>query len=192
MQEVDQAFLLAFAGVAGTLLGTFVVGVFFYIDSEMHMRLEVSEAADRYQRSSIRWVFTAYSVALFVPLVFAALHSRWGALAFGLFGVVLLAMTVDCVRRLLAKGASGSSRALVANQWLSSVVLVSALILPWALDGWAPSPGAFVPSLLLLLATGFTSTAALIMAQFDATMGMVDETTAAKPAPGSDSKQPTL
>jgi len=67
MQEVDQAFLLAFAGVAGTLLGTFVVGVFFYIDSEMHMRLEVSEAADRYQRSSIRWVFTAYSVALFVP-----------------------------------------------------------------------------------------------------------------------------
>ena len=40
MQEVDQAFLLAFAGVAGTLLGTFVVGVFFYIDSEMHMRLE--------------------------------------------------------------------------------------------------------------------------------------------------------
>ena len=91
MQEVDQAFLLAFAGVAGTLLGTFVVGVFFYIDSEMHMRLEVSEAADRYQRSSIRWVFTAYSVALFVPLVFAALHPLWGSLAFGLFGVVLLA-----------------------------------------------------------------------------------------------------
>lgn len=46
MQDVDQAFLLAFAGVSGTLLGTFVVGVFFYIDSEMHMRLEVSEAAE--------------------------------------------------------------------------------------------------------------------------------------------------
>lgn len=109
MQDVDQAFLLAFAGVSGTLLGTFVVGVFFYIDSEMHMRLEVSEAADRYQRSSIRWVFTAYSIALFVPLTFAALHPLWGSLAFGLFGVVLLAMTVDCVRRILAKGASGSS-----------------------------------------------------------------------------------
>lgn len=107
MQAVDQAFLLAFAGVAGTLLGTFVVGVFFYIDSEMHMRLEVSEAADRYQRSSIRWVFTAYSIALFVPLVFAALHPLWGSLAFGLFAVVLLAMTVDCVRRILAKGALG-------------------------------------------------------------------------------------
>ena len=39
MQDVDQDFLLGFAGVAGTLLGTFVVGVFFYIGSEMHMRL---------------------------------------------------------------------------------------------------------------------------------------------------------
>jgi len=189
MQDVDQAFLLAFAGVSGTLLGTFVVGVFFYIDSEMHMRLEVSEAADRYQRSSIRWVFTAYSIALFVPLTFAALHPLWGSLAFGLFGVVLLAMTVDCVRRILAKGASGSSRALVANQWLSSVVLVAALVLPWALGGWVPPPGAFVPSLLLLLATGFSSTAALIMAQFDATMGMVDETIATASPAGTDAQR---
>ena len=184
MQDVDQAFLLAFAGVSGTLLGTFVVGVFFYIDSEMHMRLEVSEAADRYQRSSIRWVFTAYSIALFVPLTFAALHPLWGSLAFGLFGVVLLAMTVDCVRRILAKGASGSSRALVANQWLSSVVLVAALVLPWALGGWVPPPGAFVPSLLLLLATGFSSTAALIMAQFDATMAWLMKQSRQRRPPG--------
>jgi hypothetical protein len=174
MQDVDQAFLLGFAGVAGTLLGTFVVGVFFYIDSEMHMRLEVSEAADRYQRSSIRWVFTAYSIALFIPLALAALHPVWGAIAFGLLGILLVAMTIDCVRRILTTGAAGSSRALVVNQWATVVVVALSLALPWTLGGWVPSAGAFVPSLLLLMASGFASTAALIMAQFDATMGMVE------------------
>lgn len=174
MQDIDQAFLLGLAGVAGTLLGTFVVGVFFYIDSEMHMRLAVSEAADRYQRSSIRWVFTAYSIALFVPLVLASLPPVWSAVTFGVLGVLLIAMTVDCVRRILAKGASASSRTLVVNQCVTAVVVVVALILPWTLGGVVPSPGAFVPSLLLLLASGFVSSVALMMAQFDATMGRVE------------------
>ena len=175
MRHVDQEFLLGLAGVAGTLLGTFLVGVFFYIGSEMHMRLEVSEAADRYQRSSIRWVSTAYSVALLVPLVLCALHPVWGAITFALLGILLAVMTVDCVRRILAKGASASSRALVVNQLLTSVVLVVALVLPWVLGGWIPTADAFVPSLLLLLAAGFSSTAAIMMAQFDATMGMVEQ-----------------
>lgn len=176
MQHVDQEFLLGLAGVAATLLGTFVVGVFFYIGSEMHMRLGDSEAADRYQRSSIRWVFTAYSIALLVPLVLCVLHPVWGAITFGLLGVLLAVMTVDCVRRILAKGASASSRALVVNQSLTSVALVVALILPWALGGWVPGPDAIVPSLLLLLVSGFSSTAAIMMSQFDATMGMVEQT----------------
>lgn len=174
MKDVDQEFLLGFAGVAATLLGTFVVGVFFYIGSEMHMRLEVSEAADRYQRSSIRWVFTAYSVALSLPLILAALVPVWGAATFALFGVLLVAMTIDCVRRILIAGASASSRGLVVNQWLSCALLVLALALPWVVGGWVPEPSAYVPSLLLLLASGFSSTAAIMMAQFDATMGMVE------------------
>lgn len=176
MQHVDQEFLLGLAGVAGTLLGTFVVGVFFYIGSDMHMRLGDSEAADRYQRSSIRWVFTAYSVAVLVPLVLCVLHPVWGAITFGSLGVLLAVMTVDCVRRILAKGAAASSRALVVNQLLTSFVFVVALVLPWALGGWIPEADAFVPSLLLLLASGFSSTAAIMMAQFDATMGMVEQT----------------
>ena len=45
--------------------------------------------------------------------------------------------------------------------------------LPWVIGGWVPSPGAFVPSLLLLLATGFSSTAALIMAAVLVAMAIV-------------------
>lgn len=174
MPNADNDFLLGLAGVSGTMLGTFIVGVFFYIDSEMHRRLAASEAADRYLRSSVRWVFTAYSIPLLVPLVLASLDPLWGALSFIVLGVLLVAMTVETGRRILARGGSGSSRALFVNEWLSSAGIVIAMVLPWTLGGWVPDPTEFVPSLLILLACGFASTAALVMTQFDATMGMVD------------------
>ncbi|WP_046454450.1 MULTISPECIES: hypothetical protein [unclassified Leucobacter] len=174
MPNADNDFLLGLAGVSGTMLGTFIVGVFFYIDSEMHRRLAASEAADRYFRSSIRWVFTAYSIPLLVPLALASLDALWGALSFIALGILLVAMTVETARRILARGGAGSSRSLVVNEWASSLGIVIAMVLPWTLGGWVPAPDDFVPSLLILLACGFASTAALVMTQFDATMGMVD------------------
>ena len=174
MPNADNDFLFGLAGVSGTMLGTFIVGVFFYIDSEMHRRLAASEAADRYFRSSIRWVFTAYSIPLLVPLALASLDALWGALSFIALGILLVAMTVETARRILARGGAGSSRSLVVNEWASSLGIVIAMVLPWTLGGWVPAPDDFVPSLLILLACGFASTAALVMTQFDATMGMVD------------------
>ncbi|MFI0349935.1 hypothetical protein [Actinomadura sp. 9N407] len=78
MNAVDEEFLLGLAGVSATLLGTFIVGVFFYIDSDMHRRLASSQATDVYLRSGTRWVFTAYSIPLFVPLLLAAVDPTLG------------------------------------------------------------------------------------------------------------------
>lgn len=169
MNEVDQEFLLSLAGVSATLLGTFIVGVFFYIDSSAHRRLTGSRATDVYLRSGTRWVFTAYSIPLFVPLLLAATDQLWGTISFAALGMVLIVMTVETGLRTLAGGRSGMSHAFVINEWATSVAVLAAMILPWALGGWFPGPSEFVPSLLLLLASGFASTAALVMAQFDAT-----------------------
>jgi hypothetical protein len=49
-----------------------------------------------------------------------------------------------------------------------------AVVLPWVIGGWVPPPSAFIPSLLLVLAAGFASTVALVMAEFDATMGITE------------------
>ena len=51
--NVDEL-LLGVAGVSATLLGTFIVGVFFYIDSDLHRRISASESADLYVRSGMR------------------------------------------------------------------------------------------------------------------------------------------
>lgn len=172
MKEVDQEFLLGLAGVSATLLGTFIVGVFFYIDSDMHRRLASSDATDIYLRSATRWVFAAYSIPLLVPLVLVSMEPLSGAMTFAVLGATLTLMTIDTGRRLLVKGGSGMPRALVVNEWLTSAAVLAAIILPWALGGWIPEVAAFVPSLLLILASGFVSTAALVMTLFDATKGL--------------------
>lgn len=171
MRDVGDQFLLALAGVSATLLGTFIVGVFFYIDSDMHRRLASTGAMDAYLRSATRWVFTAYSIPLLVPLVLVATKPPWGAMTFAVLGAILSLTTIDTGRRLMVKGGSGMPRALVINEWLTSAAVVAAISLPWALGGGMPESAALVPSLLLILASGFESTAALVMTQFDATKG---------------------
>ena len=174
-------FLLGLAGASATLLGTFIVGVFFYIDSHLHRRLSASESADLYARSGIRWVFTAYALPLFVALALAALDPIWGTVAFILLGIMLLLMSVDTGRRVLMKGGPGISRGVMVNEWVTSAAVLIALMLPWILGGWVPEPPAFIPSLILVLGAGFASTAALVMAEFDATLGITaspDDTTA--------------
>jgi hypothetical protein len=132
----------------------------------------------------MRWVFTAYALPLFVALALAALDPLWGTLAFIVLGVVLLVMSVDTGRRILMKGRSGASKAVVVNEWVTSAAVLTALMLPWVLGGWVPEPSAFIPSLLLVLGAGFASTAALVMAEFDATLGLTrphDQTPAGPP-----------
>ncbi len=47
-------FLLGMAGLSATLFGAFLIGVFFYIDSELHRQLSASKSTDVYLRSGMR------------------------------------------------------------------------------------------------------------------------------------------
>ena len=179
--------LLGVAGVSATLLGTFIVGVFFYIDTDMHRRLMASDTADRYLRSGVRWVFVVYALALFASLALAALDTVWGAATFIALSAILVVSTVDTGRRMLMEGGSGDSSALLINQWTSTAAVIVLIALPWIIGGWVPPTSAFVPSILIALAAGFTSTAALIMSQFDATAAMADP---ADPSHEPDTAEP--
>ena len=173
MLENLNEFLLGVSGVAATLIGTFIVGVFFYIDNDLHRIMMSSDAADRYLRSGVRWVLVVYSLPLFVPLTLAAFEPIWGTVVFIALSAMLLLSTLDTGRRILKNGGLVSP-SLVVNQWASTVVVVVLIALPWVLGGWVPPATAFIPSTLLAIAIGFTSTAALIMTQFDATAAMAD------------------
>ncbi len=163
-------FLLAIAGVAGTLLGTFIVGVFFYLDLA-HYRSSTSRTTpkDRYMRAAVRWVFVAYSIPLLLPLVLVFADPIWGAMTFVALSAMLLAATVGTVRRIVTRGGAGSSFPLILNEWITTFAVLLAFALPWLIAGWIPSPSAYIPSLVIMITASFASTAALVMSEFDAT-----------------------
>jgi hypothetical protein len=167
-------FLLGVAGVSSTLLGTFIVGVFFYIDTDMHRVVMATDAADRFLRSNVRWVFVVYALPLFLSLALAAFDPIWGAATFIVLSAILTLSTVDTVRRMLIRGGSGDTTTVVVNQWVSTAAVVVLVALPWVIGGWVPPATAYIPSILIALAAGFTSTLGLIMAQFDSTAAMGD------------------
>jgi lysylphosphatidylglycerol synthetase-like protein (DUF2156 family) len=103
----EQSFLIALAGISATLIGAFIVGVFFYMDSEQHRHLTTSEAADLYLRAGVQWIFVAFAVPLFVSLALVSMNGLTGAVVFIFFGLVLIASTLHTGRRMVAKGGSG-------------------------------------------------------------------------------------
>lgn len=173
-------FLLGVAGVSSTLLGTFILGVFFYIDTDMHRVVMATDAADRFLRSNVRWVFLIYALPLFASLALAAFGPIWAAAIFIVLSAILMLCTVDTVRRMLIRGGSSDTTTVVVNHWASAVAVVVLVVLPWVIGGWVPPATAYIPSILIALAAGFTSTLGLIMAQFDATAAMSD------PSPAQD------
>lgn len=171
---VDVAeFLLTVSGVSATLLGTFIVGVFFYLDLS-HYRSATSTTIpiDRYMRVAVRWVFVAYSLPLLLPLVLVFAEPIWGALTFLALIAMLLAATVGTVRQVLTRGGAGSSMPLILNEWITTVAVLIAFVLPWLIGGWPPEPPAYIPSLVIAIAASFASTAALVISEFDSTIAL--------------------
>lgn len=164
-------FLLAVSGVSATLLGTFIVGVFFYLDlAQYRSATSRTTPIDRYMRAAVRWVFIAYSIPLLLPLVLVFAEPIWGALTFVVLTTMLLASTVGTFRLILTQGGAGSSVPLILNEWITTVAVLGAFILPWLIAGWAPSPSAFIPSLVIMIAASFASTAVLVISEFDSTI----------------------
>jgi hypothetical protein len=185
VHEVTDEVLLGLAGIAATLVGTFIVAVFFYLDSALHRsRGAAGSTPDQYMRAGTRWVLIAYSLPLFVPLALIGAEPVWAYVAFLVFAGALVVATVDTTRRILKKGATGRSPALAANEAITTSAVATLVVLPWILGGWIPSPRDLVPSLLLALAIGFTSTATVIMSVFDA-----ERTPAPAPEPTASSRR---
>ncbi|MFJ4224541.1 hypothetical protein [Microbacterium sp. NPDC089695] len=170
-------FLLAISGISATLIGTFIVGVFFYLDvAEARLVAGTTTLIDRYMRAAVRWVFVAYSLPLLVPLVLVSAEPAWGAMTFVALSAMLLAATVGTMRRILTQREAGSSVPLILNEWITTAAVLIASVLPWLLGGWVPSPSDYIPSLVITIAASFTSTAALIMSEFDSTIELTRPT----------------
>jgi hypothetical protein len=73
MRQVSDAFLLNMAEVSASLIGLFLVGVFFYIETGLRRAGRARDAFEPYLRSGTRITLIAFSFPIGLSFVLVAL-----------------------------------------------------------------------------------------------------------------------
>ncbi len=167
MDPVSDAFLLTLAEVSAGLIGLFLVGMIFYIQTGFGQLEKSREVVEPYFRSSTRIVLILYAIPLALSLALVALPEVWSWLVFWTLIVGLVAANVSSaigVRPVM--GATGN-RTLLINEIVGTVGVALMVIFPLATGGLSPSREELVPSILIALGIGFLSTCVLVLTLFD-------------------------
>ena len=167
MRPISDAFLLSISEISATLVGLFVVGVFFYADSgfrQLHGR--VRAVVEPYVRAGTTIVLVLFAVPLLLPLALVALEPPWATGLFAVLSVLLVVTNIGTVRRIRRVTSATRSRLYLINELISTIAVVAIVVLPWLLGGLSPSREDLTWSILLAFGTGFLSVATLLLSVF--------------------------
>jgi hypothetical protein len=167
MREVSDSFLLNMAEVSATLIGLFLVGVFFYVETGFRRLAGVREVMEPYVKAGTRIVLILYAMPLMLSLGLVALGINWNRVLFALLSVLLIAANIDTALRIWSVAKVTGSTALLVNEVLGSVAVLTLVVLPWALGGFHPTREDLTWAILLSFASGFLSVSALVLSVFD-------------------------
>jgi hypothetical protein len=168
MKPISDAFLLNVAEVSATLVGLFLVGVFFYVETGFR-RLDsgVRNLIEPYMQAGTRIVLVLFALPLFLSLTLVALGPNWNRVVFAAFCVLLLAANADSLLRIRPLMRARESPVLLVNEVAGSVLVLVLVVTPWALGGIDPSREDLTWAILLSFASGLLSVSALVLSVFD-------------------------
>jgi hypothetical protein len=167
MREVSDAFLLNMAEVSAALIGLFMVGVFFFVDTGFRRLDQARGIVEPYFRASTRIVLVLYALPLGLLLSLVVLEPVWSRVLFALLSLMLLAANLDTAARIRAVTRATGSTALLVNELVGSAAVVAIVALPWVLGGLHPSREDLTWAILLAFAAGFASISALVLFVLD-------------------------
>jgi hypothetical protein len=167
MREVSDGFLLNMAEVSATLIGLFLVGVFFYVESGLRRLSDARRVFEPYLRAGTKITLVVFAFPLGLSLALVTLELLWARLLFVLLSLVLIAANVESVARLRGVAAATGSMALLVNEVVTTALAVALILLPWLLGGLEPTREDLTWSILLAFAAGFLSIAATVISAFD-------------------------
>jgi hypothetical protein len=139
MREVSDAFLLNMAEVSATLIGLFLVGVFFYVETGLQRLGPARGVLQPYFRAGTRIVLILYAFTLFLSLGLVVLTVGWNRLIFLVLSVLLVAANIDTARRIRPVAKVTRSHVWVATEVVGTVADVVLVTLPWLLGGLHPT-----------------------------------------------------
>ncbi len=163
METVTDAFLLQLASISASLLGFFVIGVFFYVQRGMFP--QVAEHALRYLRNMTGSGILLYGMSVILAMSLVALELDRVAVVYSLLSILLVwsvIRTSQAIRRLhqVLEVRIMSQLAL----WSAAMVVVAG---PWVLGGSNPTRSQFAWSIAVIGLLAFASSAGLVLSTFD-------------------------
>jgi hypothetical protein len=167
MRQVSDAFLLNMAEVSSALIGLFLVGVFFFVETGFRRSEYARDVVEPYFRASTRIVLVLFSFPLGLPLTLVVLEPIWTRVLFAFLSVVLIAANVDTAVRIRAVAKVTGSTTLLLNELAGTVAVVVIVVTPWILGGLHATREDLTWAILLSFATGFLSIFAMVVSAFD-------------------------
>lgn len=162
-----DGFLLSLAEVSAGLIGLFLVGMIFYIQTGFRQLEQSRSVVEPYFRASTRIVLIVYSVPLAVSLTLVSLPIGWSRIVFWGLILALLAANVSTIGGLGPVMNATRSRLLLYNEIVGTAGVLTMVVVTLVLGGVLPSREELVPALLLGLGLGFLSTCVLVLTLFD-------------------------
>jgi hypothetical protein len=156
--------LLALVGASATLLGLFIVGVFFFVDSPIRRSNPQFES---YLRTGTSIILLVYAIPLIAPLVLITAGPVAASILFAVLSVALFLQNIRTVYLLVRLPRGARYRALVVNEIATTLLSLTLVALPWVLGGLRPSREQLAASFILALVAAFVSTCAFVMSAFD-------------------------
>lgn len=182
MRRVSDAFLLNMAEVSATLVGLFLVGVFFYIESGLRRVGRARATFEPYLRAGTRVTLVVFTIPLGLSLALVALEPFWARLLFLFLSLLLVGAGADSAVRVRGVRRVTGSTALLVNEVVTTLLALVLVVLPWALGGLRPTKEDLTWSILLAFAAGFLSIGAVVISAFD--IARLESTTRGKPREG--------
>ena len=166
MRPVSDAFLLNMAEVSAALIGLFIVGMFFFVETGFR-HMPHATLVQPYFRSSTRIVLVLYAIPIGVSITLVALDLPWSRVLFAVLSVLLVAANVDTARRSRSVVHLTRSTALAANEVVGTVAVAALVVVPWALGGLHPTREDLTWGIILAFGSGFLSVCVTVLFAFD-------------------------
>lgn len=163
----DDAFLLLVAEVSAALIGLFLVGMIFYIQTGFGQLERSRVVVEPYFRASTRIVLILYAIPLVLSLTLVALPIVWSQLFFLVLIVGLVAANVSTAVGVRPVMRVTGNRTLFINEIVGTAGVLLMVILPLASGGFSPNREDLVPPILISLGIAFLSTCVLVLTLFD-------------------------
>lgn len=167
VHQISDGFLLNMAEVSASLIGLFLVGVFFYVETGFRRTAHARDVVEQYFRASTRIVLVLFSIPLALSLTLVVLEPIWTRVLFAVLSLMLIAANIDTAIRIRTVARVTGSSALLVNEVAGTLGVVVIVVIPWALGGLHPTREDLSWAILLSFGTGFLSICALVLSAFD-------------------------